>query len=301
TDEDAIFVNGFGTDPRAQQFDLTNDPLAFARNNLIIDERMFNILLSRRPKQGESYDIVRRDVATILANWYRYTLYATTYMGAEYFTRNHKGDPNAKAPFIPMPRAQERQAFALLDRYVFNDGTLDISPQLLNSMGATRYNHWQSDPNDTGRLDFPLEASITNFQYVVLRRMFQPNVLARLDSMEMRTTKSGQTMSLSDLFDWTYQSVYGDLSQGSLGSIDSVHRTLQYRYAELLAHIALRPDPGTPTDASALARHQLAQLATRCSQALNRYSLDEVTQANLEAIRSTANRALGAQVITLPQ
>jgi hypothetical protein len=184
---------------------------------------------------------------------------------------------------------------------VFNDGALDVSPQLLNSMGSTRYNHWQADPNDTGRLDFPLEVSITNFQYVVLRRMFQPNVLARLDSMELRTSKPGQTMSLSDLFDWTYQSVYGDLSQGSLNSIDPVHRTLQYRYAELLSHIALRPDPGTPTDASALARHQLAQLSTRCSQALNRYNLDEVTQANLEAIRSTANRALGAQVITLPQ
>ncbi len=298
TDEDAQFANGFATDPRANPFDLTSDPLLFARNNLVIDQRMFNILLTRRPQSGESYEIVRRDVATVLANWYRYTLYATTYMGGEYFTRNHKNDPNAKTPFIPMPRGQERQAYDLLDRYVFGESAFGISPLLLNSMGSTRYAHWQSDPNDTGRLDFPLEVAITNFQTLVLRRMFDPNVLARLDSMELRTTKPGQTMSLADLFDWTYQSVYGDLSKSGLTTIGPVQRSLQYRYADLLAHIALRPDYGTPSDARALARHQLASLSTRISQTLNRDTLDEVTQANLEAIRSSADRALSAQVLT---
>ncbi|HME81308.1 MAG TPA: zinc-dependent metalloprotease [Candidatus Eremiobacteraceae bacterium] len=298
TDEDAQFVNGFATDPRANPYDLTNDPLLFARNNLAIDQRMFNLLLTRRPQSGDSYEIVRRDVATVLANWYRYTLYATTYMGGEYFTRNHKNDPNAKTPFIPMPRTQERQAYELLDHYVFGEAAFGISPQLLNSMGSTRYNHWQSDPNDTGRLDFPLEVAITNFQTLVLRRMFDANVLARLDSMELRTSKPGQTMSLADLFDWTYQSVYGDLAKSGLTTIGPVQRSLQYRYADLLAHIALRPDPGTPSDARALARHQLASLSTRITQTLNRDNLDEVTQANLEAIRSTADRALSAQVIT---
>ncbi|HZV79496.1 MAG TPA: zinc-dependent metalloprotease [Candidatus Binatus sp.] len=300
TDEDAQFINGFATDPRANPFDLTSNPLLFARNNLAIDQRMFNILLSRRPVSGETYEVVRRDVSIVLANWYRYTLYATTYMGGEYFTRNHKNDPNAKTPFIPMPRAYERQAYDLLDKYVFGEEAFGISPLLLNSMGTTRYNHWQADPNEIGRLDFPLEVSITNFQQLVLRRMFQPNVMARLDSMELRTTKSGQTMSLADLFDWTYGSIYGDLSQRGLRTIGPVHRSVQYHYVELLAHIALRPDPGTPTDARALARHDLASLSSACTQALNRGGLDEVTQANLEAIRSAADRALGAQVVTPP-
>jgi hypothetical protein len=298
TDEDSSFADGFATDPRAMPYDLTTNPLLFARNNLSTDQRMFNILLSRRPQTGDSYEIVRRDVALVLRNWYRYTIYATTYMGAEYFTRNHKGDPNARTPFIPLPRDQERQAYLLLDNYVFGDNAFRISPQLINSMGSTRYNHWQSDPNDTGRLDFPIEVSITNFQYGTLRRMFQPNVMSRLDSMEMRTAKPGQTMSLADLFDWTYQSVYGDLSQSGLRTVPAVHRTLQYKYAQLLAHIALRPDPGTPSDASALARHQLATLSSRITQTLNRGSLDEVTTANLEAVRGVANAALSAQVIT---
>lgn len=298
TDEDSSFADGFATDPRAMPYDLSSNPLRFARNNLAIDQRMFNILLSRRPVTGDSYEIVRRDVALVLRNWYRYTSYASSYVGAEAFTRNHRGDPNARTPFTPLPRDQERQAFQILDDYAFGDTAFKISPQLINSMGATRFNHWQADPNDLGRLDFPIEISIENFQYGVLRRMFQPTVLARLDSMEMRTAKAGQSMSLSDLFDWTYQSVYRDLGQPGLRTIAPVHRSLQYRYAQLLAHIALRPDGGTPTDASALARHQLASLSQGISQTLNRQSLDEVTQANLEAVRGVANAALSAQVIT---
>jgi hypothetical protein len=301
TDEDSALGNGFSTDPRFAPFNLTSDPLRFAQNNLAIDQRMFNILLSRRPVQGDSYEQVRRDVALVLRNWYRYTLVPTTYMGAEYFTRNHKGDPNAKTPFIPYARTEERRAYVLLDRYAFSDNAFTITPQLLNSMGSSRWAHWQADPNDTGRLDFPIEVSITNFQIAVLRRMFQPNILMRLDSMELRTAKPGQTMSLADLFDWTDQSIYGDLSKRGLTTINVMHRSLQYNYAILLAHIALRPDYGTPTDARALARHHLASLSQRCTQSLNRGGLDEATQANLEAIRNTADRALDAQVLTPAQ
>jgi hypothetical protein len=203
TDEDSSFADGFATDPRAMPFDLTNDPLRFAENTLSIDQRLFNTLLSRRPVIGNSYEDVRRDFATVLRSWYRYTTYASAYMGGEYFTRNHKGQPNAKTPFIPVPRDNERRAYLLLDRYAFSDDAFHISPALINSLGATRYNHWEADPNDTLRLDFPVEVALSNFQYALLRRMFQPNVMSRLNSMELRTTGPGQTMNLSDLFDWT--------------------------------------------------------------------------------------------------
>jgi hypothetical protein len=300
TDEDTSFYDGFATDPRAMTFDLTSDPLRYAENTLSIDQRLFNTLLSRRPALGESYEDVRRDFAIVMRSWQRYTTYTTTFIGAEYFTRNHRGDPHAKAPFIPVPRDQERRAYLLLDRYALADNAFKITPQLINSLGTTRYNHWQADPNDTGRLDFPVELALSNMQVVLLRRMFQPTVLTRLDSMELRTSKPGQTMSLADLFNWTDQSVYGDLQSG-VTTVNVVHRNLQHRYAELLAHIMLRPDPGTPTDARALARHHLASVSQRISQALKRGGLEETTQANLEDIRTLADRALSAPVVVPPQ
>lgn len=301
TDEDSSFYDGFATDPRAVPYDLTSDPMRHAENVLSIDQRLFNTLLSRRPAIGDSYEDVRRDFGIVMRSWARYATYATIYIGGEYFTRNHRGDPRAKTPFIPVPRDQERRAYLLLDRYALGDNAFKISPQLVNSLGSTRYNHWQVDPNDIGRLDFPVEVALSNLQVVLLRRMFQPNVLTRLDSMELRTSARGQTMSLADLFDWTDQSIYGDLQQRGLSTVNVVHRNLQHRYAELLAHIMLRPDPGTPTDARALARHHLASLSQRISQTLNRSSLDETTQANLEDIRTLADRALSAPVVVPPQ
>ena len=301
TDEDSSFADGFATDPRAMPYDLTSDPMRYTQNVLSIDQRLFSTLLSRRPAIGDSYEDVRRDFAIVMRSWQRYTAYATSYIGAEYFSRNHRGDPNAKPPFTPVPRDQERRAYLLLDRYALGDDAFKISPQLINSLGTTRYNHWQADPNDTGRLDFPVELSIYNMQYLLLRRMFQPTVLTRLDSMELRTSKPGQTMSLADLFNWTDQSIYGDLQVRGLTTVNVVHRNLQHRYAELLVHIMLKPDPGTPTDARALARHHLASLSQRISQTLNRGSLEETTQANLEDIKTLADRALAAPVVVPPQ
>ena len=300
TDEDSSFADGFATDPRDMTFDLTSDPLRYADNTLSIDQRLFNTLLSRRPVLGDSYEDVRRDFAIVMRSWQRYTAYATSYIGAEYFTRNHRGDPNAKTPFIPVSRDTERRAYLLLDRYALGDDAFKISPQLVNSLGTTRYAHWQADPNETGRLDFPVEVALSNLQYYLLRRMFQPTVLMRLDSMELRTSKPGQTMSLADLFNWTDQSVYGDLQQPGLTTVNVVHRNLQHRYAELLVHIMLKPDPGTPTDARALARHHLVSLSQRISQTINRNNLDETTLANLEDIRTLADRSLSAPVVVPP-
>jgi hypothetical protein len=124
--------------------------------------------------------------------------------------------------------------------------------------------------------------------------MWQPVVLERLDSLESRAPLRGETMTLADLFDWTDDAVWGDLSRTGTESIPEVHRALQQHYAALLAHLMLHPDPGTPPDAGALARHHLRVLEGTLAQALARGGYDEATAANLEDIRATVERALSA-------
>jgi hypothetical protein len=301
TDEDVAWNSGFATDPRAVQFELSNDALSYAEGVLSIDRRLLDSLASRRPLQGRSYADVRRDLVTIMNSWGRYTLFATRYIGAEHFTRNHRGDPNAKIPFTPVARADERRAYELLDKYAFSDNAMRLSPTLLNSAGDSRFSHWETDVNGAGRLDFPYEEGALVLQSRLLRLMFQPAVLSRLVSLESRTTSRGQTMSISDLYDWTDSSIYGDLSRGGLSSVNSIHRALQHRYAEMLAHILLKPDPGTPSDARALARYHLASLSERITATMHRNNLDEVTTANLLDIRTLADRAISAQITIPPQ
>jgi len=297
TDEDNSWLDGFASDPRVNTFDLSNDPLAYAENILTIDRRLFNTLPTRLPKMGSSYAETRQAFAAALRSWWAASRYATHYIGGEYFTRNHRGDPNATLPFTPVPRAQERRAYALLDRYVFADEAFQFSPALLNSLGDERFSHWQSDPNALDRLDFPLDEYVQAYQLALLDQMWQPNVLARLAELESRVNRPSDTMSLADLFDWTDASIFGDLSSNSLHSVPRHHRTLQHAYAEMLIRIMLQPDPGTPNDARTLARHHLVWLNGQLADTLRRGSADAPTTANLEDIKTLVDRALQANVV----
>ncbi len=300
TDEDNQWADGFATDPRVNTFDLSSDPLAYTSDVYAINRRLFNTLLTRLPNKGESYQATRDAFASTLRSWYSVSRYATHYIGGMYFTRNHRGDLNATLPFTPVPRAQEKRAFALLDRYVFSDDAFTFSPSLLNSLGSDRFSHWQSDPNASLRLEFPVDEYVQAYQLILLAQMWQPNVLSRLASLESRVAKPTDTMSLADLYDWTDQSIWGDLSNSRLRSVPRNHRALQHAYALLLINLMLHPFLGTPVDAQTLARHHLLALDDQLASALRRGGFDEATAANFEDIKFRVDRALQANVI-LPQ
>lgn len=298
TDEDNTWESGFSTDPRVNQFDLSDDPIAYAEGVLRIDRRLLDSLPRRLPAKGQSYAETRRVFRILLANWWSVSRLATHYMGAEYFTRNHRGDPHAQLPFTPVPRSEEQRAFGVLDRYVFSDDAFRFSPSLINSLGDDRFLHWESNPNQLGRLDFPVDEYVEAYQVALLAQIWQPSVLARLAGLESRVAHPGDTMNLADLYDWTDASMWRDTAGGQR-SVPRAHRSLQHFYAELLIHIMLKPDPGTPNDARTLARHHLVWLRDRLTGALQRGGYDEATTANFEDIRTLSDRALGA-TLTLP-
>lgn len=297
TDEDDSWNSGFATDPRVNTFDLSSDPLDYAAGVLSIDRRLFATLATRLPSTGDSYQQTRDAFAQTLQSWYAASRYATHFIAGQYFTRNHRSDPHATLPFTPVSRAQEKLAFSLLDRYVFADDAFRFSPRLLNSLGDDRFAHWESDPNESGRLDFPIDDYVTAYQLALFWQMWQPTVLARLAELESRVDRSNATMSLADLYDWTDESIWGDLSRNSVTSIPRHHRTLQHAYAVVLVHIMLHPDLGTPNDAQTLARYHLKRLSATLAQALARGGYDEVTTANLVDIKTLVDRALQANVI----
>ena len=297
TDEDSEWFDGFATDPRVETFDLSSDPLAYAQDQFAIDHRLLGALPTRLPLRGHSYADVRRGFIITLANMFSASYLATHFIGGEYFSRGHRGDPGNPIPFTPVSRSTELRAFSLVASNVFDDDALRFSPDLLNRLGDARFNHWESDPNAGLRLDFPVEEYVEANQIFLLRQMWQPNVLARLDALDSRSSKPGATMSLADLYDWTDRAVWGDLSRTDLHSVPEVHRVLQQRYADLLAHIMLHPDPGTPLDAGALARHHLARLVTQLDQALHYGTYDEATTANFEQVRAMTSRALSASTV----
>ena len=301
TDEDAEWFDGFASDPRVEQFDLSSDPLAYVSDEFAIDHRLLATMPTRLPLRGRSYADVRRAFIIALSNTFSAAYLTTHYMGGEYFSRAHRGDPGGHVPFTPVPRDVERHAFSLLATNVFDDDALQFSPDLLDRLGDSRFNHWESDPNAGLRLDFPVEEYVEANQIFLLDQMWQPTVLERLDSLDARTAKPGTTMGLADLYDWCDSAIWGDLGRRGVTTVPEVHRVLQLRYEDLLVHIMLRPDPGTPLDAEGLARHHLAWLATQLDAALGRGGYDEATTANFEQARAIVSRALSANMIVPAQ
>ncbi len=301
TDEDAEWFDGFASDPRVETFDLSSDPLAYAQDEFTIDHRLLATMTTRLPQRDHSYADVRRGFLVTLSNVFNSAYLATHYIGGEYFSRAHRGDPGNAVPFTPVSRADEARAFGLIAHNVFDDDALRFSPELLDRLGDTRFSHWESDPNAGLRIDFPVEEYVEANQIFLLDQMWQPTVMERLDAMDARTSRPGASMSLADLYDWTDAAIWGDLSRSGVRSVPEVHRVLQLRYAYLLVHIMLHPDPLTPLDAGSLARHHLAWLQTQLDAALSRGGYDEATTANFEQARAIASRALSASEVVPAQ
>jgi Met-zincin/Domain of unknown function (DUF5117)/Domain of unknown function (DUF5118) len=302
SDEDATYEGAHAIDPRVARWDLTNDPLTWATGRLNLSNQLLSKLDSHWPESGNTYDQERYAFDFVLFEKLNAAIQPEHFIGGEYLSRSHAGDPNATAPLVQVPRADEVRAFGLLDKYVFSDNAWSFSAATLNRLVYSEWETavptaWAYSPQP--RHDVPVAEIASDFAGQVLTMLYDPLMLERLDDLPLKA-KPGTTMSLTDLFDWTQNSIYGDLSNRQLRSIDRVHRSIQQWYARKLTQIWLAPDPGTPYDAQSLARAKLVDLRSHLGTALGRSGLDEITRAHLASLQDVVSRALDARQLVPP-
>ncbi len=297
SDEDVSFGNAHAVDPRVAQFEFTGDPLAWDEVQLKLAHDLLAGLDSRWPKPGHPYDEERAAFGFILGQWLGTVTHPEHYIGGEYLSRSHAGDPNPEPPLMPVPRQEELRAFGLLDRYLFSESAWSFNPATLDRTIYSEFEpltggSWTYNP--TPRHDIPVAEIAEGAQKFELDTMFQPLMVQRIDDLSLKS-KPGQTMSLTDLFDWTQASVFGDLRDPKLAQIGLVHRSLQQWYARKLVAIWLTPEPGMPYDGQSMARDELVNLRADLQTALRRSALDELTRAHLESLQDVVTRALDAR------
>lgn len=302
SDEDVSYNDAHAIDPRVAQFDLTDDPLSWYGSQLKLAHQVLDRLDADWPKPGHPYDEERAAFEYVFGYVTANATQPEHYMAGEYLSRSHAGDPGAAAPLTQVSRSDERRAFDLLDRYLFSNDAWHFSPATLDRLV---YSEWETQQggswayNPPPRHDEPVVEVVGSLQRRTLATMFQPLMLQRLDDLSLKA-KPGATMTLTDLFDWTQASVYGDLGSSRVASMGVIHRSLQQWYARALATLWLTPPQGTPYDAQALARHELVALRDELRSATSRSGLDELTRAHLESLADVVSRALDArQVIPL--
>jgi hypothetical protein len=295
TDEDA--AEPAAIDPHIARFDLSNDPLAYDRDMLELNESLAATLNRPYPGDTRSYPEIRASLVTILNNELSAIDLAAHYIGGIYTSRAHRGQPGAGPPFRSISRAQQRRAFDLLDRYVFSAGAFRYSPALLNELTATRFGfHW--DSGDLRRPDFPLREVVAEIQDDAIATMFAAPNLSRIADQSLKVATPGDTMTLADLFAWTNGAVFDDLGARA---IPPTHRELQRRFADLEMEIALLPSfvldsLGLPRETQALSRHALTLVAIRLDGAVGA-ARDPGTRAHLEDLRSRIAGTLHPQTV----
>jgi uncharacterized protein DUF4953/uncharacterized protein DUF5117/uncharacterized protein DUF5118 len=300
SDEDVAWANAHAIDPRVNHWDLSNDTLGWCDTRIKLANDLLDGLDKRFPRAGQSYEEERDAFGFAMGEYLTCAVMPEHFIGGEWLSRAHAGDPHSSPPLTPEPRSEEQRAFSMLDKYVFGDSAWQFSPLMLNRMTYSEWSpfwengSWSYDPAD--RHDIPVAELAEGIQDQELRIMFQPLMLSRIDDMSLRA-KPGQTMSLADLFSWTQASVFGDLRRAPVGPIALIHRSEQQSYAALLSSLLLAPAPGTPYDAQALARLELTDLQSNLRSALASPRLDTMTRAHLLDLQVRVDRTLDARTV----
>src|SRR5438132_1214340 len=287
--------------PKEKRYDQTSDPLAWAKDRATIVNRLFDSLETRLVAAGDGYPKLRRGFRDLLfERWYA-TLVTTKYLAGAYTSRDHRGDPNSRPPFVAVSAARQREALAFIADAGLGENLYRFRPELLNKLAPERWWHWGANPFSEGRIDFPLHDWALAFQGTLVRLLTDPEVLSRVRDAELRAETRNRLVTIPDILTTLTASVWAEAGvQGSqrARNTTSIRRDLQRLYLARLLQIVVTPEPGMPEDARTVARATLASLSGALGRALvPANELDGYTQAHYADSRQRIEQALNAQVV----
>jgi hypothetical protein len=299
TDED---TGGYDPDPYSNRFDMSSEPLAYAQHQAdLIEELWQGKLVDKMVQDGAGYQKARRVLGMLLGQYGRSLDFAARYVGGLDFHRNHKGDPNSRAPFQVVAADKQRAALEFLKTRAFSDKAFNFSPELLNNLAPERWSHWGTGQG-SNQIDFPLHEMVLRTQTRTLNRLYSPTVLSRVLDNE-RKCKDENCVTLPDVFKETTTAVWSELDAkmdskkptNRAPAISSYRRGLQREHLKMLVALALKPTAGMPEDARTLAWANLKRVDRQITQVLaNNGELDDYTRSHLEESQTRIKKALDA-------
>ena len=306
TDEDAGF-GAAGLDPTVSRYDMTDDPLGWARGRVAMIDGLFDSLETRVVAPGQSYGRLRAAFTDLLSDRWYALLVSTKYLGGATTARDHRGDPDARPAVSTIPADRQREALAFVTEAGFGERAWTFPPELLRQLAPDRWRHWGA-PGATARADFPVHEWALAQQRSLLTQLLDPVVLGRIRDAELRALPGEATVGIPEVFETLAQAVWSELGlrsgskQGRARDVRSVRRDMQRLHLNAMIALVVAPPSGAPEDARSLARATLAELDRALAHALEEdgADLDAYTRAHLVDSRERIARALDAQMVQSP-
>ncbi len=289
-----------GPDPRSNRFDMGADPIEWAQMRIDLVNRRMDNILEWSVKEGESWYHLRQSFITLLFEKVRVLNYVGKYIGGQYTTRAHRGDLDAKPPFVLVDPAKQRRALEFISKNLFDDSFFEIPPELLNHLAASRWVHAGASINLM--VDFPIHRIIGMFQWMNLSNRMFPNILRRIQDAEMKTTAEDK-FTVAEYLQLVQNACWADsLDMNRINSetwkdasplISSIRRSLQREYLSIVEPL-VRTSPGwvVSPDLHAMVQQCLRRLSQRIDDALEARKLDFASESHLTACKSRIERML---------
>ncbi len=248
-----------GFDPLTSVWDLSSDPMAYAEDQRALVQQIYPVIEERLLGDNDEYARLRSAVNGLIFTGYRQFPNVAKLVGGSHFSRDHKGDPNARLPMTPVPGAEQRAAAKWILENALDTSSLPITAELLNKAAPSRHDDWMSGFGP-GRYDLAIYETVQALQMQALGVLTDRNRLSRMLGTDMRQDDP-----------YTVETLFSDIDAAVYGALtgrDRFQRNLQLAYVDHLAGIMnnVRPFPfvpPAPDEARALARLHLTELAAR--------------------------------------
>lgn len=284
TDEDTRGSRGSEIDPYANLYDLGEDPLGFAEDNILMISKSWDKIVDRMIDDGQNYIDVESAYFGMINAYIRNLKMISKFVAGKEFSRIHKGDTD-KRPINPVPFKVQRKALSLLAKYGFSDQYLKIPAELAESMPSSRWWHWGSDIYNKP-VDKNIFRVISFVQRQSIQRLLYPRVMARLIDQKLLYPDVPDVIGLDDMMEMLLKNIFSELEQKVTEDYDrkkpligANRRNLQRYFINQLMKLtnqSMNSDYEVPYDAKTLARHTLDSLTDLIDEFRNSNDLGKI-------------------------
>ncbi|MGI9014387.1 MAG: zinc-dependent metalloprotease [Phycisphaerales bacterium] len=298
TDEDTS-----GPDPLARRYDFAADPLDYANNQMRLVKHYREHLLDKFVPEGDSWAKARQGYQITLNEQMGAVSMMSNWIGGAHVYRDHKGDPNGRAPIEVVDPAKQRAALAFIINNMFNDEAFGLTPELLKHLTVQKW----LDGEAIGAFQdatWPVHDRIEAMQASAMTMVMNPSTLKRVYDNEFRIPAEQDALTLPEVLGSVVDAVFTELGTELDGEtftnrqpmISSLRRNLQAELVDRLIPLAL-DEGGLPRPIENLASMHLRTLRKKIDGILEKAGegqIDAYTQAHLFALGTRIDEAFEA-------
>ena len=274
-DADDMRSPGKGIDPRINTSDMTNSPMDYAYERILLSQSMIPELYEKLKTESDSWESIYQGYRILLRQIHVSAEVISRQVGGIYVSRSQMEDKN-KPPYSVVPYADQRKALRLLADVYFNNSKMIIPKKIAERMQRERRGF-----EFYGKTEDPkIHKFILNGQKKVLRHFTNSKVLKRLTDSSLYGNKYLPSEMLDDLTN----AIFNNNNNSSINSLD---QNLQDYYVSRLLLILNSINFDSPSSAAAFVNLK------KINSYLFSPSADKNTEYHKELLRWKISKALG--------